>query len=242
MRLNSSQTNVKMTASPPTTGRLSFLDCVRGIAALSVLIEHAGDTLSPHFREFTHSTFSFGKFGVAAFFLTSGFVIPFSLERGNSLKRFWTSRFFRLYPLYWLSIGLAIGLYLCGVSDAVSPGFSEHLVRNALVNLTMFQEFVRVPDAEGLYYTLAMEMVFYIFFSFLFLRKLNRLSFPIAWLSCSALAVSGILVPLILHKRLPLAGLFYFLCLFVGTSIYRNFTGEASNRALAGLLSFVLLS
>ncbi len=231
-----------MKASAPSKGRLNFLDCLRGLAALAVFLEHAGDTVWPHFREFTHNSFSLGKFGVAAFFLTSGFVIPFSLERGDSLKRFWTSRFFRLYPLYWLSMGLAIGLYLLGVSDVVSPGFSDHIVRNTLVNLTMLQEFVRVPDAEGIYYTLAMEMAFYIFFSLLFLRKWNRLSLPIAWVSCAALAISGVLVPLILHRRLPLAGLFYFLCLFVGTSIYRNFTGEAGNRAVAALVSCVLLA
>jgi peptidoglycan/LPS O-acetylase OafA/YrhL len=222
-------------------GRLDFLDCIRGIAALSVFVEHAGDTLWPQFRVFTHNFFSFGKFGVAAFFLTSGFVIPFSLERGNSLKRFWVSRFFRLYPLYWLSIGLAVSLYLAGIHDAVSPAFPAHLLRNSIVNLTMFQEFVRVPDAEGLYYTLAMEMVFYIFFSFLFLRRWHRLSLLVAWLWCAALVISGILAPLMLHRRLPFAGLFYLSCLLVGTTIYRNFTGEVKGKALITLLGCVLL-
>jgi peptidoglycan/LPS O-acetylase OafA/YrhL len=231
-----------MTASAPTKGRLTFLDCLRGLAALAVFVEHAGDTAWPQFREFTHNSFSFGKFGVAAFFLTSGFVIPFSLERGDSLKRFWISRFFRLYPLYWLSMGLAIGLFLLGVSDVVSAGFADHIVRNTLVNLTMLQEFVRVPDVEGIYYTLEMEVAFYIFFSLLFLKKWNRLSLPIAWFSCIVLAIAGVLAPLILHRRLPLAGLFYFLCLFVGTCIYRNFTGEASSRAVAALVSCVLLA
>ena len=79
-------------------GRLSFLDFLRGIAALAVCFEHAGYRLWPHFREVTHSYFSFGKFGLTAFFLTSGFVIPYSLERSNSLRRFWVNRFFRLYP------------------------------------------------------------------------------------------------------------------------------------------------
>src|SRR5579863_7940965 len=83
-------------------GRLTFLDSVRGLAALAVLLEHVGDRLHPAFRVFTHDWFSFGKLGVTAFFLTSGFVIPLSLERGRSLKRFWISRVFRLYPIYWL--------------------------------------------------------------------------------------------------------------------------------------------
>jgi peptidoglycan/LPS O-acetylase OafA/YrhL len=222
--------------------RLLFLDCIRGIAALSVVFEHAGDSLYPQCRWFTHNMFSFGKFGVAAFFLTSGFVIPLSLERGGTLKRFWISRFFRLYPLYWFSLAVVLSLYFLGPSSPATSFYSDHLTRNALVNLTMFQEFVGIPDAQGLYYTLAMEMVFYIFFSCLYLAKLNRMSLSIAWAGSVLLAISGIFVPLLLRKRVPLAGLFYFLCLFVGTSIYRHFTGEVSGKALRTLLWCFLLT
>src|SRR6266853_5479689 len=220
--------------------RLNFLDCIRGLAALAVFMEHAGDRLWVHFSNFTHNSFSVGKFGVAAFFLTSGFVIPFSLDRGNSLKAFWISRFFRLYPLYWLSIVVVSGLYLLGVS-VVDPSYPLHIVRNAIINLTMFQEFVRVPDAEPLYYTLAMEMVFYVSFSVLFVTKLNHYSLRIAWLGCAGLSVVGIAAPLLLHRRVPLAGLFYFLCLSVGTSVYRNFRGEVSGRMLTALIGCVFL-
>jgi peptidoglycan/LPS O-acetylase OafA/YrhL len=232
-----------MGAGATKTGRrLFFLDCVRGLAALFVVFEHVGDSLYPQCRWFTHNVFSFGKFGVAAFFLTSGFVIPLSLERGGTLKRFWISRFFRLYPLYWFSIAVVLSQHFLGPSFPATPFFSEHLTRNAVVNLTMFQEFVGIPDAQGLYYTLAMEMVFYIFFSCLYLAKLNRMSLPIAWAGLALLAIPGISVPLLLHKRVPLAGLFYFLCLFVGTSVYRHFNGEVMGRALRTLFWCFLLT
>jgi peptidoglycan/LPS O-acetylase OafA/YrhL len=169
-------------------------------------------------------------------------VIPLSLERGGTLKRFWISRFFRLYPLYWFSIAVVLSLYFLGPSFPATPFFSEHLTRNAVVNLSMFQEFVGVPDAQGLYYTLAMEMVFYIFFSCLYLARLNRMSLPIAWAGLALLTISGILAPLIFHKRVPLAGLFYFLCLFVGTSVYRHFNREIPGRALRPLLWCFLLT
>jgi peptidoglycan/LPS O-acetylase OafA/YrhL len=222
--------------------RLSFLDCVRGIAALSVLLEHGGYRLSADFRWITHGIFSFGKFGVAAFFLTSGFVIPFSLERGGSLKRFWLSRVFRLYPIYWLSIAVVLCLHLLRVPYAISPEFAQHLSRNTLVNLTMLQAFVGLPNAEGLYYTLAMEMGFYIFFSVLYRVKLNHWSLPLAWLGCGGLALFGTLVPLVFHKRVPLAGLFYLLCLLVGTAIYRHFTEETDTRMITALLGCVVLT
>jgi peptidoglycan/LPS O-acetylase OafA/YrhL len=231
-----------MNAPANDKNRLGFLDCIRGVAAFAVLIEHAGERMSVHLHDFTHTWFSFGKFGVTAFFLTSGFVIPFTLERGNSLKRFWISRFFRLYPLYWLSLALVLGSYLFGITNAVTPGFPAHFLRNAVVNVTMLQQFVGVPNAEGLYYTLGMEMAFYIFASVLFLWKMNQKSFQIAALAAVVLATSGTLVPILLHRRLPMAGLFYFLCLLIGTAIYRNFTGEVSTKSLATLLGFVWLS
>jgi peptidoglycan/LPS O-acetylase OafA/YrhL len=219
--------------------RLGFLDFLRGIAALAVCFEHAGYRLWPHFRELTHNYFSFGKFGLTAFFLTSGFVIPYSLERSNSLRRFWVNRFFRLYPLYWFSIAVAVTLFYCGVAEAVDELFPPHLIRNLFINLTMFQGFFGIPNVITLYYTLAMEMAFYIAFSVLFFKGLNRRSLSIAWLASGLLFVLAVFVPLSMHRRVPLAGLFYVVCLAVGTVIYRTFTGEASNRSLAALLGFL---
>jgi len=231
-----------MAATSRQNDRLSFLDCIRGIAALAVLVEHAGSGSWPSFHVFVHNSFNFGKFGVASFFLTSGFVIPFSLERSNSVKRFWINRFFRLYPLYWLSLLLLVVLYFAGAPNVFDPNFVSHMVRNLLVNITMLQQFVGIPNAEGLYYTLCMEMALYIFLSILFLRKWNHLSLRIAWAASILLAAAGILTPLLLQKRIPMAGLFYFLCFFVGTCVYRHFTAQLSAKSLAALLVFVSIS
>lgn len=233
------QTIIATKETPRHPDRLSFLDSIRGVAALAVLLEHVGSVLWPGFLLFVHNSFNFGKFGVAAFFLTSGFVIPFSLERGNSLRKFWISRFFRLYPLYWLSLATVVGLYFAGVPGGFEPGFVSHLWRNILVNVTMLQQFVGVPHAEGLYYTLCMELALYLFLSFLFLKKWNRFSLPIAWIASIVLAIAGVLVPLFAHRRIPMAGLFYFLCFFLGTVVYRNFTGAVSDKSLRLLFSFV---
>ena len=42
------------------------------------------------------------------FFLVSGYIIPASLERKGSVRGFWVSRAFRLYPLY--IVGIAVSL------------------------------------------------------------------------------------------------------------------------------------
>ncbi|MCQ4062259.1 acyltransferase, partial [Klebsiella pneumoniae] len=43
--------------------------------------------------------FNWGAFGVALFFLISGFVIPFSFVKATWLS-FLVGRFFRIFPLY----------------------------------------------------------------------------------------------------------------------------------------------
>src|SRR5207237_10271908 len=81
--------------------RLQFLDAVRGIAAFTVAVQHTVETVSPSYLKWSHEVFRPGEWGVILFFVSSGFIIPVSLERYRSVGRFWIGRFFRLYPLYW---------------------------------------------------------------------------------------------------------------------------------------------
>lgn len=55
---------------------------------------------------FVANSVDWGRFGVVLFFLISGFIIPNSLKPGSSLSRFFISRVFRLYPVYWVVLGV----------------------------------------------------------------------------------------------------------------------------------------
>src|SRR5437868_796900 len=88
---------------------MAFLDALRGIAVGLVVVQHIGQLTSPRFRDLSTDWAQLGQMGVMVFFLCSGFIIPATLERNDSLATFWVSRFFRLYPLYWLSL-LGAGL------------------------------------------------------------------------------------------------------------------------------------
>jgi peptidoglycan/LPS O-acetylase OafA/YrhL len=219
--------------------RLEFLDCIRAIAALSVLAEHGGYRFLRHFAAFTHGLFSFGKFGVTCFFLVSGFVIPFSLENRPGLKRFWILRFFRLYPIYWFSLLAALVLYSCGLKEALMPEFTAHPAGYAIANLTMLQGIMRIPHAIGLYYTLTIEMVFYIVCTILVWKNWLKRTYAICWAILIAAMVVSIGIPLILHRRVEMAGLFYVVTLAAGAALYRFHTGEVSRRAFALLMVFV---
>lgn len=234
--MKSVQDATQLQIKQPEKQRLLFLDFLRGIAVLAVFFEHTSLELYPQFKAFTHSWFNFGKFGVVTFFLVSGFIIPFSLERSQSVKKFWISRFFRLYPLYWISLSLFVLLYACNFRAAIDAEARSNWIGNALINITMLQEFLGVPHIRGLYYTLTLELLFYVACSVLFLLKLHRKSYIWAWAVLGLVAIGSIITPIFLDKRLPMAGLFYLLTLFVGTAIYRYYCGILKQRDLTLLL------
>ena len=171
--------------------RFTHIDSMRGIAALLVVWMHTSEEFvkrvdSSFQDELYHfaSLLDFGRLGVVLFFAISGFVIPASLngDRGTACRQFVIKRFFRLFPLYWLSI--PIGLWACWAiwGREASPA-------TIMWNLTMVQEAAGYPSIIGLYWTLQTELVFYGLCLLLFLTGLLRSPFVLAAL---VLLFSGI--------------------------------------------------
>ncbi|WP_105102253.1 acyltransferase family protein [Microbulbifer pacificus] len=150
--------------------RIDRLDALRGIAALLVVWQHTSESFvkipgvadkGTWLADMAWSV-DFGRIGVACFFLISGFIIPHSFSTGaGAVKKFAIRRFFRLYPVYWFSIFLAVftGVIFSGKQWAASE---------ISANLTMFQSLLGMPHIQGLYWTLQVELIFYILCGFLF--------------------------------------------------------------------------
>lgn len=165
-------------------GRLSHLDALRGIAALLVMVQHSVTIVAQHpsapgwyrflAETFNTTYYSPGRTGVVAFFLISGFVVPFSLKQPNALRGFAISRFFRLYPAYWFSLLLAVTLLPL-------LGIAEYPAKQIAANVTMVQFALRQPNVIGAYWTLFIEMAFYfccaLWFMFGVLRSARFLVF-----------------------------------------------------------------
>lgn len=166
-------------ASRGAGARLSFLDALRGVAALSVALGHRAESTFAAYPHFDQEYFRLGQFGVVAFFVTSGFIIPASLERGGSLARFWKGRFFRLYPLYWLVLAAVLGLAAAGVYE-LGAGYPSSWLLNTAANATMAQALGDLPLALGLSWTLGYELGFYVLMSLLFTLGLHRHSRSLA--------------------------------------------------------------
>ncbi len=182
-----------------TQNRFQHIDALRGVAAVSVVIAHAVAA----FLAFTPAAeqkivrdamcyLGFGRYGVFLFFMISGFVIPFSLrgERGAGLRAFAISRFFRLYPLYWGSIGLALiamratGISTGEVADPFSPGV-------VLVNATMLQGFFGFDGLQIVYWSLHAELAFYGLAALMFFAGLLRNARAVATVGALFLAMAA---------------------------------------------------
>ncbi|MBX6766364.1 MAG: acyltransferase, partial [Actinomadura rubrobrunea] len=64
-----------------------------------VALHHGSYVFLPDLQSALAGRFDPGHYGVLVFFLVSGYIVPASLERHGSVRAFWISRFFRLYPL-----------------------------------------------------------------------------------------------------------------------------------------------
>ncbi len=179
-------------------GRLEFLDALRGIAAMMVVVTHFAERLWPEALRFTTETFRVGECGVMIFFLCSGFIIPASLERRGSMSKFWIGRGFRLLPAYLAAVAAALVLHWVH-RYPLAPGLTAHPVEGLAANATMAQHLLGQPLILGQSWTLGYELVFYGLVSVLFVAGLHRRSVLISLvLLAGALLVGNSVAPLAL--------------------------------------------
>jgi peptidoglycan/LPS O-acetylase OafA/YrhL len=142
--------------------RFYQIDLLRFLAAISVVFFHycfrgyaADDMSSVSFDSFVPLV-KYGYLGVDLFFMISGFVILMSAQ-GRSLKSFIVSRVTRLYPAFW--IGVLLTSLMCWLFN--QPLYSVTLLQ-VVQNLTMFSGYFDVPHVDGVYWTLLIELHFYL--------------------------------------------------------------------------------
>lgn len=220
--------------------RFEELDALRGIAALMVVLFHF-----TMFREQAALGFKLGVTGVDLFFMISGFVIYMSLNRVKTSAEFIINRLSRLYPTYWACVTLTFLSYL------VIDFFVKHHVYPLsfymlyLANMTMFQFYLGQPDLDGPYWTMIIEMIFYIsvllLFRFRLLGKLTSIGMVLILLTLAAIyffyEYPGVRF---LIKWIPLLS---FTPLFLaGTLFYKIYTQKNQLVLRYGTIVFCMLS
>lgn len=210
------------------------VDAMRGVAALTVALFHWEHIAfgTPNAEQ----VFRYGLLGVEFFFMISGFVIMMVAGRTSGAGEFWMARAVRLYPAYWFSV-LVTAVYVLMVG--------KYDLAAVLVNLTMLQSFLSVPNITNPYWTLAFEISFYLGMTLVVrldgLRRVEAIA--LAWL-VAGLVYRGVApAALAFDPDRPLVQIAYILVapqfspFFVaGMMLYRLRRGEIGRAGYAALV------
>ena len=173
----------------------SVIDGIRGFSLIMVIVGHLLHFYRPFFTKIEETSklsvfFDFFRADLAvdAFFVISGFLIGsilFNEYKKNlslSFKSFYLKRFFRLMPVYFVSVFLGIVFYsfVKNSNSAMSPQI-ELMLGNFWTNLLYVNNFIPVQEQfMGWCWSLAIEEQFYLLVP-LFIVGLFRLVRQKVW-------------------------------------------------------------
>src|ERR1044072_2053767 len=161
---------------PQANGRLESIDALRGVAALGVVLYHAGletpNTAPANIFYWPVKGLqflsSFGYVGVFLFFVISGFCIhlQWAKTRANGQQpeirfgSFWRRRFLRLYPPYL--IAFALFMLMAALSTGINV--THFFVYDVVMHLLMLHNLDpnTCYSINGVFWTLAIEEQLYL--------------------------------------------------------------------------------
>lgn len=219
------------------TSRIEFLDGLRCVAILGVLLFHYFSRWTPPrysenlypYNNVLSSVFGLGGYGVNLFFIVSGFVIALTLFKCDNFYDFFTRRFCRLFPAMLLcsAVTFLITTFVPGSLFRTHPAsflpsltFIDPSIYNKVFSTTVFD------SVDGAYWSLYVEVKFYLLISTIyflgpkqFLRNtlafsvitfLGKIAFNIFHLD----SLSKVLGFLAISDTLPwfIIGIGYYLC------------------------------
>lgn len=176
--------------APGTPRRFRELDGLRGIAALGVVLAHQvtlANSFFPHLQQIPVDLDPL-TLGVHLFFLISGFVIVMTTRRFASATGFLTARAVRLFPPFWVALCLTSAVGYLTSEAWLRPG-----PRQFLANLSMVPRLLGLKPVDGVYWTLAVEWVFYLAMAVLVAAGLARREHLTAWILTAWAGVSVLL-------------------------------------------------
>jgi peptidoglycan/LPS O-acetylase OafA/YrhL len=156
MRLHNSQRNA---SAPKPAERFDNIDLLRALAILSVILFHYTAKFDASFYSYQHKVprFDYGYLGVQLFFIVSGFCIWMTASRSRGLVEFWVKRIGRIQPAYVVATILTfsvVGIFGLATREVDFP--------TMLANLIWLNAFFDIPYVDGIYWSLLVELKFYL--------------------------------------------------------------------------------
>jgi peptidoglycan/LPS O-acetylase OafA/YrhL len=119
--------------------------------------------------------------------------VPASLERKGSVRTFWVSRLFRLYPLYLLAVAIPVGLYVIHVGGLRGEGADPET--SVLSQMLMMSNVLAGRNLPNVVWSLSYEMIFYLLLTALFMARVHKRSSRYALAFAAAAVALGGLLP-----------------------------------------------
>ena len=138
--------------------KLFHLQALRGLAASLVVLSHSIQ------GKYADKLWVSGYFGVATFFIISGFIIYKTSRQafgsGRGFRQFLAKRLIRIFPIYWLATMLFV---------ALSPHRAAYSAADLIDSLLLIPHYMALTDGMnpllGQGWTLHYEVLFYAIFA-----------------------------------------------------------------------------
>jgi peptidoglycan/LPS O-acetylase OafA/YrhL len=221
--------------------RLHGVDALRGVAALLVMLFHYTTRYQEKFGHVSPPAFevSWGYLGVNLFFMISGFVIFMTLERTRRPADFLVSRFSRLFPAYW------VAALVTWTIVQLTPELGKNVSPMAAIgNGLMFHGLLGIPNIDGVYWTLEVELLFYwaMFLLWLTVGFAAPARWLMPWLALSIVAAAvqrlGFAFPYIVSRVFILP---YFPYFAIGVLLYLYFVRHTFRWRVEGPIGVLAL-
>ncbi|MFL5306241.1 MAG: acyltransferase family protein [Polyangia bacterium] len=162
---------------PTTTPHLRYLDGVRGLAAVYVLLHHAALNMPARLGaslavRLVNKATGLGHYAVDVFIVLSGYCLMLPVVNGRktlSIDRFVKSRFVRIVPPYWAAMVLSLVLIQLVIGRRTGTHWDVSLPvtgRDVLLHTFLIHDWMRSSAAKinHTYWSVAVEWQIYFLF------------------------------------------------------------------------------
>lgn len=171
--------------------KFEYIDSLRGIAILLVILVHTGFNLENtmfYFPLGVRNTIFYCQYGVQLFFIVSAYTLTLSyysrIGEKNQTRNFFIRRYFRIAPMFYLA--MLVNLFL-------REGFDDISLIRLFSSLTFTSTLFGEPNHDGYVpggWTISVEFIFYALLPFLCL-KIKNLNSSLLFVLCSLVIVAS---------------------------------------------------